>query len=277
MSQKKRKVTSVLEKNKNNKVNFHPSKENGSGQNPNSKVAMQNFADSDINSSELGKVDKPLTKLALGMVKQSAVPIASSDYGSVSTVPRARTVLQKDDSRSDLNYGNNPVYAWRSKNSHHMSLVRKKLKELQEREENEKNHSQILGIHHEKILGIADIASKNSARDFLDRANEKSKKQMNQYRAVSQQAHNEVDLKRDLEENKRTFNQEIARRKKELAQHDRVREANFFEAYQQKEIADKLAREQSFDRLETAAVGADSVSSNAYRSNTGSRLGVRRR
>ena len=55
------------------------------------------------------------------------------------------------------------------------------------------------------ILGLADLASKNSARDFIERANEKSKSKMNLNRAMTSIADYDVDIKKDLEKNKRLW------------------------------------------------------------------------
>lgn len=120
----------------------------------------------------------------------------------------------------------------------------------------------------------------------MDRANEKSKKQMNLNRAMTQLAEHDVDIKRDLETNKTKFNRHIALVNRQIAKHDKAKEGNFYDAYSQKEIADKLAKETELNRAETAntAVGqgnySETVSSNAYRSVTvtaGSRLGGMRR
>lgn len=70
---------------------------------------------------------KRVSKLPLSKVKQAAGNlISSSDYGSVSTIgrPRANTALTKDESTSDINESNNPVLAWKGKNSHHRALVK---------------------------------------------------------------------------------------------------------------------------------------------------------
>ena len=56
-----------------------------------------------------------------------------------------------------------------------------------DREEKEKKNS--------LILGIADLTSKNSARDFVQRANEKSKSKMNLNRAMTAIADCDADIK----------------------------------------------------------------------------------
>ena len=58
---------------------------------------------------------------------------------------------------------------------------------------------------------------------------------------------------------------------------DKRKEAQFFECYKQKEIADNIARETSMERIGGGGGGGyegnDSVSNSAYRSAMGSRLG----
>ena len=89
------------------------------------------------------------------------------------------------------------IQAWKLPNSHHRKLVEKRRiqeKEKKDKEEREKKNS--------NILGIADLSSKNSARDFAQRATEKSKKTMNYSRALTAIADSDADIKQDYQKNK---------------------------------------------------------------------------
>ena len=78
--------------------------------------------------------------------------------------------------------------AWKQADSWHMNRVdMKRVAEKNKREKEERDKKNCL------ILGIADLASKNSARDFLDKAREKDKHKMKQ-RAHSQ-LEPEIDIK----------------------------------------------------------------------------------
>lgn len=71
---------------------------------------------------------------------------------------------------------------------------------------------------------------------------------------MSKLANHDVDLKRELETNKKEFFKEISKRNKELVKHDKKKEEAFYDAYLQKEIADKLQKETELARAETTNV-----------------------
>jgi len=57
------------------------------------------------------------------------------------------------------------------------------------------------------VLGLADLSSKNSARDFIDRANEKSKSKLS--RAMTKHADLDDDLKEKHDENKEKWDKKV--------------------------------------------------------------------
>jgi len=88
-------------------------------------------------------------------------------------------------------------------------------------------------------------------------------------------ADGEDDLKQNYEKNRQKFKAKIDDIEKFNKRTDKRKEAQFFEAYKQKEIADNIARETSMERIGGGGgyEGNDSVSNSAYRSAMGSRLG----
>lgn len=176
-------------------------------------------------------------------------------------------MLIQDESNSDLQAPLNSIVAWKHKNSHHKSLVREKRLEAakkKEKEEYDKKHC--------LILGLADLTSKNSARDFMERAKEKSKQKRNLNSNLAAIADADIDIKQDLKKYKNEFNREVEIVNRKLRKYDKQKEDNFLEAYKQKELADAMARDVSIERFDSAGGGGDSLSNGGFRSTTGSRL-----
>jgi len=129
-------------------------------------------------------------------------------------------------------------------NSHHRKLVRERIREetkKKDMEEKEKKNS--------NILGIADLTSKNSARDFVQRANDKSKQKMNLNRALTAIVDCDADLKQDYQKNKTAFEKFMSKETKRLSQYDSKKEEKFYDAYKEKERADQMTRDLSFDKI----------------------------
>lgn len=79
------------------------------------------------------------------------------------------------------------------------------------------------------ILGLADLTSKNSARDFANRANEKEKAikgkvKKNQVQSVDVGA----ELRKGLDEHRKEFNKKLDGINKKLKKYDDGKEAQFF-------------------------------------------------
>ena len=125
-------------------------------------------------------------------------------------------------------------------------------------------------------LGLADLTSKNSARDFMERANEKSKQKMNLNRNLTSIADYDVDIYQEKKKNEKEFKQFFKEFDKEMRAYDKKKEEAFFKAYKEKEKADDMTRErdQSFERVplqETLFGDGQSSSTLAYKSATNSR------
>ena len=113
----------------------------------------------------------------------------------------------------------------------------KRVNEKNKREKEERDKKNCL------ILGIADLSSKNSARDFIDKAREKDKHKMKQRAGSSMKS--EVDIKDQLDQNKEKFNEIVKFYSKEISVEDRRFEDKFYEEYcktlQRKEELSALA------------------------------------
>ena len=175
---------------------------------------------------------------------------------------------QKDGSEIDLaTRPQNLITAWKEPKSLHYKLLGKsRIEEKQKKEKEEKEKKNSL------ILGIADLTSKNSARDFVQRANEKHKTKKNLSRALSHIAYNDDNLKEDYEENKDAFHKFFKDWNKKMRVYDDKKEEKFYEAYREKERADQM---KSVERIgqDTMNVG-DNSSKAAYSSVGGSRIGA---
>ena len=178
-------------------------------------------------------------------------------------------MLPNNASESDLNDKQlSPIRAWRAKESYHASVL-KRTKEQDEKrklkEEREKKNCM--------ILGLADLASKNSARDFIDRANNREKDQKQKSHNPSMRADAEVNVRADMEKYRDDFNKEIDKITKTLKKYDDKRESQFFAAYKMKKEADEAEQR----KLGIFQSHEDAYSNSGYRSGKSLSMAGRRR
>lgn len=108
------------------------------------------------------------------------------------------------------------ITAWRQPDSLHWTLMRaERENEIKKKAKEELDKKNCL------ILGLADLSSKNSARDFAERANEKSKSKMILNDGLRRIADQDAALKQDLEKNRTQFHAEFEEFDKKMKKYDR--------------------------------------------------------